>query len=155
MAVDEHVVTYRYRATTGDMSRLLTESHSLFAMDADTGDLIWTYEATDSIRHNAIAIGNGKVFLIDRPMAMFDREKRPQSKEHPTGKLLALDANTGKQAWADDADIYGTLLGGADGGVTDPAAVQRIVFASGKVSPECVNCVSGEVSAVFPAYRAS
>jgi outer membrane protein assembly factor BamB len=110
VAIDEHVVTYRYRATTGDMSRLLTESHSLFAMDAETGDLIWIYEATDSIRHNAIAIGNGKVFLIDRPMAMFDREKRPQSKEHPSGRLLALDAKTGEQTWADDADIYGTML---------------------------------------------
>ena len=110
VAVDEHVVTYRYRDTTGDMSKLLTESHSLFAMDAETGDLIWTYKATDSIRHNALAIGKGKVFLIDRPIAMFDREKRPKTKEHQTGKLLALDAKTGTQVWTDDADIYGTML---------------------------------------------
>lgn len=114
VAIDEHIVTYRFRATTGDMTKQLTESHSLFAMDAETGDLLWTYKAADSIRHNAIAIGNGKVFLIDRPMAMFDREKRPQTKEHPPGKLLALDAKSGKKVWAEDADIYGTLLAASE-----------------------------------------
>ncbi len=49
-------------------------------------------------------------FLIDRPLALFDREKKPTSKEHPTGKIVALDAQTGKQLWQNDQDIYGTLL---------------------------------------------
>ena len=106
----EHIVTYRFRSTTGDMSRLLSESHSLFAMDATTGKLLWQYPAAHSIRHNAIAIGCGKVFLIDRPLAMFDREKRPTAKEHPTGQLLALDAKTGEPVWTEDTDIYGTML---------------------------------------------
>ena len=109
-ANEEHVVTYRYRDTSGDMSRLLTESHELFALDAHSGELQWQYPARDSIRHNAIAIGDGKVFLIDRPLAVFDREKTPQSKEHAPGRLLALDAKTGEQVWAEQQQVYGTLL---------------------------------------------
>jgi outer membrane protein assembly factor BamB len=109
-ADDDHVVTYRYVASTGDMSRLLTESRRLFAMDATTGDLLWRYQATHSIRHNAIAIVDGRVLLIDRPLALFDRQKKPETKEHTLGKLVALDARTGQRLWQQDQDIYGTLL---------------------------------------------
>ncbi|MCL4204029.1 MAG: PQQ-binding-like beta-propeller repeat protein [Pirellulaceae bacterium] len=109
-ANDQHVVTYRYVASTGDMSRLLTESHRLFAFDAKSGDLLWQYQAEHSIRHNAIAVTGGRVLLIDRPLAMFDRQKKPESKEHPTGRLLALDARTGRLVWQCDKDIYGTTL---------------------------------------------
>lgn len=106
----EHVVTYRYLNRGGDMTEQLTESTSLFAIDTRTGEPIWSYEAQDSIRHNAIAIANGRVFLIDRPQALFDREKKPKSKEHEMGKLVALDARTGEQLWQNDEDICGTLL---------------------------------------------
>jgi outer membrane protein assembly factor BamB len=109
-ADDDHVVTYRYVASTGDMSRLLTESRRLFATDATTGDLLWQYEATHSIRHNAIAIVDGRVLLIDRPLALFDRQKKPETKEHTLGKLVALDARTGEMLWQQEQDIYGTLL---------------------------------------------
>ena len=107
----EHIVTYRYQNRGGDMTQLLTESRSLFAMDADTGTLKWHYQAKDSIRHNAIAVGNGKVFLIDRPLAAFDRVKAPAKiKDHPSGRLIALDAKNGKVLWAHEEGIYGTLL---------------------------------------------
>ncbi len=106
----EHIVTYRYVKNTGDMSRQLTESQELFALDVTTGKLLWRYQAADSIRHNAIAVGDAKVFVIDRPLALFDREKKPESKEHSTGRLLALDTRTGEEIWSDASDIYGTLL---------------------------------------------
>ena len=109
-ANDQHVVTYRYVASTGDMSRLLTESHRLFAVDAQSGDVLWQYQAEHSIRHNAIAIAGGRVMLIDRPLAMFDRQKKPESKDHPPGKLLALDTRSGRVVWQCDEDIYGTTL---------------------------------------------
>jgi len=114
VANTEHIVTYRYRATTGDMTKLLTESDSLFAMDAESGDLSWHYQAEHSIRHNSIAIADGKVFLIDRPLAMFDRQKKPKTKEHPTGKLLALNARTGEPVWEADNNIYGTTLAASE-----------------------------------------
>ncbi len=106
----EHVVTYRYVNRGGDMSRLLTESSSLFAMDAGTGKLLWHYKAANSIRHNAIAISGGKVCLIDRPLALFDRVKKPDSKFQSTGILVALDARSGKTLWKNEDDIYGTTV---------------------------------------------
>jgi outer membrane protein assembly factor BamB len=109
-ANQEHVVTYRYVNRGGDMTKQLTESRTLFAIDPATGKYLWSYEATDSIRHNGIAIAAGRVFLIDRPLAHFDRIKKPKSKEHPTGKLVALDPRTGKVEWKNDDNIYGTML---------------------------------------------
>ncbi|MFV1965337.1 MAG: PQQ-binding-like beta-propeller repeat protein [Pirellulaceae bacterium] len=110
----QHIVTYRFRDTTGDLSKLATESRSLFAIDIESGDVRWHYRADASIRHNAIAIADGKVFLIDRPLALFDREKKPASKEHPLGKLVALDAKTGATCWQVDQDVYGTMLAASD-----------------------------------------
>ncbi len=111
VANQEHIVTYRYRPTTGDMKRLLTESKSLFAIDAESGKPLWHYQAKDSIRHNAIAIAEGSVYLIDRPLSLSDREKRPkEKKKHELGRLLALDAKTGEEKWTEDKEIYGTLL---------------------------------------------
>jgi hypothetical protein len=94
----------------GDMSRLLTESSELFALDVQTGDVLWRYRAEDAIRHNAIAILDDRLFLIDRPLAMFDREKKPKTREHPPGRLVALDLRTGRQLWHNDDDIFGTML---------------------------------------------
>lgn len=110
IANSEHIVTFRYLDRGGDMSKLLTESRELFAIDTASGELLWTYTAQESIRHNTIAVADGQVWLIDRPLALFDRVKKPESREHPTGRLLALDARTGNVLWQNDHDIYGTLL---------------------------------------------
>ena len=40
-----------------------------------SGEFRWRYDAERAIRHNAIAIGGGRVYLIDRPVAMFDRRR--------------------------------------------------------------------------------
>lgn len=110
LADREHQVTFRYRATTGDMSEQLTESVTLFAVDPITGQLRWRYDAKDSIRHNAIAVGDEQVFLIDRPLATFDRTTTKSAQEHPAGVLIALDAKTGEQRWRNDHKIDGTTL---------------------------------------------
>ncbi|MBN2476373.1 MAG: PQQ-binding-like beta-propeller repeat protein [Pirellulales bacterium] len=110
VADPRHVVTYRYINRGGDMQRLLTESQRLFALDAETGRSIWQYEAKHSLRHNAIALADSRVFLIDRPEALFDREKKPRTKDHPLGLLVALDAATGEELWRQDEEIYGTTL---------------------------------------------
>jgi outer membrane protein assembly factor BamB len=106
----EHVVTYRFRPG-GDMKDQLTESKTFFALDAQTGELKWRYDAKHSLRHNGISIGDGWVILIDRPLASFDLAKtgKPEDSEHPTGHLIALDAETGKEIWRNKADIFGTL----------------------------------------------
>jgi outer membrane protein assembly factor BamB len=110
VANQEHVVRATYRAA--DMSRQYTESESFFALDARTGKQLWGFTPRHSIRHNAIAIGGGRVYLIDRPLAEGDRLGAPKGKagEHPGGELLALDAATGKVVWRTSEDVFGTLL---------------------------------------------
>ena len=106
----EHVVAYRYQKG-GDMKEQLTESTSFFALDAESGNLLWRYDAKHSIRHNAIAIGNDAVVLIDRPLATFDRARKSKEEgdEHPTGELLALYTHNGDVRWRNAEDIYGTV----------------------------------------------
>jgi outer membrane protein assembly factor BamB len=120
-------------AALWDTSDQFTESVLLFALDARSGALKWTFEPKYSIRHNAIAIGRGCVYLIDRPPALADeafdleagrneakhraaasgrseQEELRRLREHPTGRLLALDAETGKVLWTSDEEVFGTML---------------------------------------------
>ena len=43
--------------------------------NARTGKLRWSYDAKHAIRHNAIAVGGGRVYLIDRPLAPIDDQR--------------------------------------------------------------------------------
>jgi outer membrane protein assembly factor BamB len=110
-----HRVTHRF-GRPSDMSTQWTESGLLFALDAATGKVKWTWRPEHSIRHNAIAIGGGRVYAIDRPMAVADRTlERKRGKpdpgfSHPAGRLVALDLASGRPVWETDQEIFGTLL---------------------------------------------
>jgi outer membrane protein assembly factor BamB len=106
----DHIVGGGYRES--DMSHQYSESRAFFVMDAETEELKWMYVAENSIRHNAIAIGGGKVFLVDRPLALQDRLRHPaeDTKTLPKGKLVALNAETGETLYEQTGSIYGTLL---------------------------------------------
>ncbi len=112
-----------------DTGEQFTESTALFALDAETGKLLWTFQPKHSIRHNAIAMGGRRVYLVDRPVAEEDRlgfVASPSSAEqrrglspkslpepaatHPLGRLVALDLSTGRPCWEADKEIFGTLL---------------------------------------------
>ncbi len=108
-ANDEHVVRHAWRPA--DMVGQYTESRGLFALDSRTGKVLWKYPARHSIRHNAIALGNNVVYLIDRPLAEMDQGNRTgEAPAHPTGILVALDAKTGEKLWETEENIFGTLL---------------------------------------------
>jgi outer membrane protein assembly factor BamB len=116
LANSQHQVRYAY--LRGDMSEIWGESSTFFALDAKSGELRWRYDAQDSIRNNAIAIGQDRVFLIDRSIANEDKwdpadqsRKLPAVKEvkHPLGKLLAFDLATGKKLW-EEQEAFGTML---------------------------------------------
>ena len=113
LADREHIVTYRY-LEGGDLAQQLTESNSLFALDAVSGERLWVYRAAHSLRHNALAVGSGQVYLIDRPMALFDRTKDEEAPDvrapHAPGVLLCLDGRTGAERWRVEDDVFGTLL---------------------------------------------
>lgn len=112
---DAHTVSPRY-----DKIRLRSESVLFFAMGAGTGQLKWKYKPEHSIRNNAIAIADGCVYLIDRPLAPADRidaptpngKHRPPLRpgEHPGGTLIAMDAETGSVLWENDDGIFGTQI---------------------------------------------
>ncbi len=115
VADQRHVVTESWSAYRGklDMTSLLSESVLLFALDARTGRQLWSFKPQHSIRHNAIALTPGRVYLIDRPLAEGDRpvsDAAKASTAHPTGRLVCLDAQTGQILWEDGRDIFGTLL---------------------------------------------
>jgi hypothetical protein len=117
IADQTYVVRQLFR-NVSKMEDLLTQSHSLFALDIETGKALWVYEARQSIRHNAIAIGDGRVYLIDKSKEVIDlpdkqKDKHaaiPPTQEPADSHLLCLDARTGAPLWEQDKDVYGTTL---------------------------------------------
>ena len=124
IANEDHIVKHAYQRADSRMKRQFSESSSLFAIDIKSGKLLWRYDAEKSIRHNAIAISAGHVFLIDRALAVDDLLSRAPARRggkpkapaagHPTGQLVKLDARTGKRKWVEKKDIYGTTLAVSD-----------------------------------------
>jgi len=110
-----HVVRQLFRDVS-NMEDLLTQSRSLFALDIETGKTRWVYNAQASIRHNAIAIGNGRVFLIDKSKQIVDlppadaNDANVPVEQFETARLMCLDAGTGNVLWEQSEDIYGTTL---------------------------------------------
>jgi len=110
-----HVVRQLFRDVS-TMTDLLSQSRSLFALDIETGQVRWTYEARASLRHNAIAMDQDRVYLVDKPKAHIDLPKQDQDKagnpspEPQPSRLLCLGARTGKVLWEQKTDIYGTTL---------------------------------------------
>lgn len=118
-ANEQHVVRHGYIQADDHMKRQFSESTSLFAFEVESGELAWRYNAVHSIRHNAIAIGAGRVHLIDRELARDDllarAVRRGEKPKHPPaghkpGELISLDAKTGKRHWETKEDIFGTML---------------------------------------------
>jgi outer membrane protein assembly factor BamB len=121
LANEEHLVRHRFLAA--DMSQQFTESLLLFALDARSGERRWTFTPRDSVRNNAIAVGGGRVYLIDRELAAADDPRiaaakaaakaaggpAPRPPEHKPGRLLALDLATGKVLW-ETGGAFGTML---------------------------------------------
>jgi outer membrane protein assembly factor BamB len=83
----------------------------LFALDRHTGSVLWSRDATFAYRSNALALGNGKMFLIDfapEGVAQRFRGIRP-SDGH--AQLLALGLRNGRELWRHDEGIIGSWLG--------------------------------------------
>jgi len=95
----------------GGQSLDATASSRLVAMDRYSGDVLWEFRARNSFRHNAIAVGGGMVFCIDRlPDAVEDRLRRRGEPDTAGGRLIAVDARTGREVWSDDERAFGTWL---------------------------------------------
>lgn len=132
LADEEYLV--RCWSPNWDTGGQFVQSVMLFAMDAESGKLKWTYTPKHSIRNNAIAVSGDRVYLIDRPAAEVDRLDYPLADvkarakrraaeagtsekgellhltEQPPGRLIALDGRTGATIWSVDKEIFGTSL---------------------------------------------
>ena len=146
-----HVIKWAWKPA--EMGTQFTESSLFFAMDRTSGQVKWTFTPKHSIRHNTIAIGLGKVFLIDRPLAMSDRlakeaeERRgkPALKQrHPPGTLVSLDVATGNVAWKSAQNIVGTLLA-----LSEQHDVLLVTYQDTRFK------ISSEVGGKMSAYRAT
>lgn len=110
-----HNVSPRYKLTN-----LRTESVLFFAIDPEAAAVKWQYQPKGSLRHNAIAIASGRVYLIDRPIVEPDHVADPKRtgksapklsyEAVPNGTLLALDGATGNVVWKNEDDIWGTQI---------------------------------------------
>ena len=105
-------------ATSGPV-KYTASSKELVIMDRKTGKVLWRRRARYGFRHNAIAMGSGKLFCIDGvspkrrgslPRAPKDADEATKKKFAYAPRLLALDVRTGKELWAATEKIYGTFV---------------------------------------------
>jgi len=104
--------------SVADESVLLSGGHpgyakALFALNAESGKVLWQLAAKDAFRVNAIATDGKTVYAIDRSIAPADRAGAVKGKpapDHPGGTLLALDAATGRELWRQADGVFGTML---------------------------------------------
>ena len=93
----------------------LTASKHLVVMDRHSGAVLWTRESKLGFRHNAIAVGNGQVYCIDRlPDPVEGALKRRGHQVAGRPALLALDVGTGVVSWQTDSGVFGTWLSYSD-----------------------------------------
>ncbi len=89
-----------------------TSSKQLVAMNRHSGKVLWTFDSVFCFRHNAIALGNDKLFGIDRlPDAVVQKMERRGQTPEGQPRLVCLDVRTGKALWETTKDVFGTWLG--------------------------------------------
>jgi len=94
-----------------DRDRVPSSSRRLAVMDRYSGKLLWSTMARIAFRNNAICIGGGRLYAIDRSSLSSSSWRRPlgemlSDKPH----LTAFDLASGKPQWTSADDIFGTWL---------------------------------------------
>jgi outer membrane protein assembly factor BamB len=88
-----------------------SSSRRLHVLDRATGEPRWTAEANHGWRHNAIVVGGGKLFAIDRLSGnQLEKLKRERKDAGARPSVSAFDLETGKRLWRDDLEVFGTWL---------------------------------------------
>jgi outer membrane protein assembly factor BamB len=88
-----------------------SSSGRLIVMERGTGKPLWTAAARSGFRHNAICVGGGRIYCIDRASGaeLSRRKRRGEDLVYPP-RLIAFDLETGKEVWSTEEDIFGTWL---------------------------------------------
>ncbi|MBY0523921.1 MAG: PQQ-binding-like beta-propeller repeat protein [Gemmataceae bacterium] len=89
----------------------LSSSHELVVLDRKSGKVLWTATAESGFRHNAICIGGGRLYAIDRLSGgeIARMKRRGQTPKVPP-RLVVFDLKTGQELWTATDDIFGTWL---------------------------------------------
>ena len=85
-------------------------SRQLVVMDRHSGRGLWSRPANFGYTHNAIAVGKGKIFCLDK-LPPFVTKSTEKSNESDRFRLFALDVRSGKVLWEKDRDLFGGWLG--------------------------------------------
>ncbi len=116
------------RAKAGAVS----SSENLVALDRQTGQVLWAATARSGFRHNALCVGGGRLYVIDRPSAdHLAKLQRRGDASAARPRLLALDLRSGREVWASSADVFGTWL--------SYSAEQDILVESGRVARDTLS----------------
>jgi hypothetical protein len=89
----------------------VSSSKRLAALDRTTGEVRWSLTAQTSFRHNAVCIGGGRLYAIDRP-SVDQTEWLKRRGDSPAAKprLLSVDMHSGKEVWSATDNVFGTWL---------------------------------------------
>jgi outer membrane protein assembly factor BamB len=92
-------------------SQYSSASRRLVVYNRHTGEPLWSRDAEFNFRHNCICVADGKLFCIDgMSTRKLDSLRRRGLDANRKAKLYALDAQTGKELWSTDEDVFGTFL---------------------------------------------
>ena len=103
--------------SSGRMGKVAAVSASkrLAALDLATGRPLWTLTAQTSFRHNAVCVGGGRLYAIDRPAPdQLDWLKRRGDSPKTKPRLVAVDLRTGNEAWKTADGVFGSWLSYSD-----------------------------------------
>lgn len=86
-------------------------SKRLVVMDRRSGKPLWTATATSGFRHNAICLGGGRLYCIDRLSgAQLSRLKRRGESPVDKPSLVVFELKSGKEVWRTQEHVFGTWL---------------------------------------------
>ncbi len=92
-------------------ARVVASSARLTAIDRRTGKVLWNSTADEGYRHNALCIGGGRLYAIDRAtVGLSGKPKKQADEDDLPARLLALDLRTGEMAWSTRRSVFGTWL---------------------------------------------
>ncbi len=120
-----------------------SSSKALVVMDRHSGRVRWTRKSDYGFRHNAIAVGAGKLFCIDcLPESVLKTLQRRGRAADARSVLRAFDVHTGELVWTDTEHVFGTWLSYSD--------KRDILLQSGRASRDMVQ---GEPTGRIVTYR--
>jgi outer membrane protein assembly factor BamB len=89
----------------------ITGSKHLYVLDRHSGRVLWQRTAESGFRHNALCLGRGRLYTIDRlSQEQIGWLTRRGEKSPSSGRLLALDLRNGAVLWETSRDVFGTWL---------------------------------------------